>query len=230
MYFLIALAAMTTDASIDTVKPTVKTEQADDQSELLSSEEQLPVSFTLPEPTDGSTLPVPKANPGTWIRTDDYPIDALSENRSGRTGFRVDVNRLGRVTKCTIIVSSGHDDLDDAACDYVTARAIFEPATDKKRKAVNGVYQNAVSWRIPTAIDLPKAGQSTMVYVVEADGTVSDCKFDTTIELPPSVQVCANPPQFDPRRNAAGQAIKVRVVTSTVTKIFRVNANPSTEE
>lgn len=230
LYFLIVLAVITADPKFETVVPAAKAEQADDQSELLPSEYMIPTSFTLPAPMDGSTLPVPKASPGTWIGTADYPTDALKENRSGRTGFRVDVNKLGRVTKCSITVSSGHDDLDQATCDYVTTRAIFEPATDKKRKVVNGIYQNSVTWRIPKAIDLPKVGQSTIVYVVEADGTVSDCKFDTTVELPPGFEGCANPPQFEPRRNDAGEAIRVRVVTSNVTKIFRIKPDPSPAE
>lgn len=227
MYFLLLLAAMTPDPIVETDVLNSKAAQVDDQSELLETDEPEIVSFTLPPPTDGSTSPVPKGNPGTWIRSDDYPADALKQNRIGRTGFRVDVNKLGRVTNCTIIVSSGHDDLDQAACDYVTARAIFEPAADKKRKVVNGVYQNSVTWRIPNSLDLPKAGQSTIVFVVESDGTVSECKFETTIDIPLGFDGYANRPQFEPRRNDAGEAIKIRVVSSTVTKIFRVTPNPS---
>ncbi len=230
MYFLIVFAVIAENAAANVIAADAITGQADDQSELLAPEDQQTVSFALPAPIDGSSLPIPKANPGTWIRTDDYPIKALSENRSGRTGFRVDVNKLGRVTKCTIIVSSGHDDLDQAACEYVTARAIFDPATDRKRKMVDGAYQNSVTWRIPNAIDLPKTGQSTLVYVVEADGTVTNCKFETTVDLPPGFDGCANPPQFEPRRNEAGEAIRVRVVASDVTKIFRIKPNPSKEE
>jgi TonB family protein len=157
-----------------------------------------------------------------WIRTNDYPASALREGRSGRTSFRVEVDKSGRVSKCTVIVSSGHDDLDKATCGYVTERAIFDPATDKKGRVVAGVYQNSVMWRIPNSIDLPKAGQSTMVFVVEADGTVSDCKFETTIDLPPGFDPCKDKPVFEPRRNEAGEPIRVRVVSSNVTKIYRI--------
>jgi TonB family protein len=224
------LAAIIADPATDAHSSDAKSEQAADQPELPAPDEQKLVSFALPLPTDGSSLPIPKANPGTWIETDDYPANALSEKRSGRTGFRVDVNKLGRVTKCTIIVSSGHDDLDQAACDYVTDRAIFDAATDKKGRVVVGAYQNSVTWRIPSAIDLPKAGQSTIVFVVEADGTVSDCNFETTVEMPEGFDGCAEPPQFEPRRNEAGEAIRVRVVSSDVTKIFRIKSEPTTSK
>jgi TonB family protein len=195
---------------------------APSETEEQLEAEPMAVSVALPPPTDGSTLPVPKANPGLWLSTPDYPAAALAELRSGRTSFRLEVDKTGRPLNCTVIVSSGHQDLDDAACDAVTRRAIFEPATDKKGRKVKGFYQNSVSWRIPSSIDLPKSGQFTMAYVVDRDGSVSDCKFDTNIETPPNFDVCDKAPTFEPRRDEKGNPVRVRVVTSTVTKIYKL--------
>jgi TonB family protein len=231
LYILFAIAALTANAA--TVS-TPKTEQVAteaqkvaEESELSSADSYAPVSYTLPPPTDGSILPNPKANPGLWVRSEDYPVRALREGRTGRTSFRLDVDKSGRVTKCTVIVSSGHDDLDAAACDFVTTRALFDPAKDKRGKVVAGNYQNSVLWRIPNAIDLPKIGQSTITFVVEIDGTMSDCKFETTVDVPASFDPCAAKPVFEPRRNEAGEPIRARVVTSNVVRIFKLTSEPS---
>lgn len=203
---------------------------APDETGEPLAEEVLPVSVVLPAPTDGSTLPIPKATPGAWLSTPDYPTDALAEGRSGTTSFQLEVDKTGHVSNCTIIISSGHKDLDDAACEMVGRRALFEPATDKKGNKVAGIYQNSVNWRIPTAVDLPKPGQTTAVFVVERDGSVSDCKFESTVEAPPDYDGCANAPTFEPRRDENGDPVRVRVVISSVTKIFKLPAKPAESE
>jgi protein TonB len=193
----------------------------------VESEEPLPVeegtvSFVLPAPTDGSSLPIPKASPGLWLSTRDYPTEALADGRSGRTSFRLQVNTAGTVTGCEVLVSSGHKDLDDATCDLISQRALFDPATTKRGKKVAGIYQNSVLWRIPDTADLPKPGQTTIVFVVETDGRVSSCKFTANIELPEGFDGCGKPPIFEPRRDENGNPIRVRVVTSTVVKLYKL--------
>jgi periplasmic protein TonB len=126
------------------------------------------------------------------------------------------------VSGCEVIVSSGHQDLDSVTCDLISKRAVFDPATNRRGKKVAGVYQNSVLWRIPESVDLPKPGQITMVYVVEPDGSVSSCKFTTDIEMPEGYDGCGKPPMFEPRRDANGNPIRVRVVTSNVVKIFKL--------
>jgi TonB family protein len=222
LYFLILLAAMAQDKPVAKETPPEKIEQTQVKEDELLADEPAPAPFLLPPPTDGSTLPIPKANPGLWISTEDYPTLALAEKRSGTTSFRIEVDKSGAVSSCTVIVSSGHKDLDDATCEYVSKRALFDPATDKRGRKVTGVYQNRVSWRIPNSIDLPKTGQFTMVFEVDAEGNVTSCKYDTTMELAPGYDACSQKPTFDPRKDANGNPIAVRVVTSTVTKIYKL--------
>lgn len=199
----------------------------DPQLAIMESEEPLPPdekpkSFVLPPPTDGSTHPVPKANPGLWLSTRDYPPLALEEGRNGRSSFRLQIDKEGKVTGCEIIVSSGHEDLDETTCTLIRQRALFDPATSRRGKKAAGMYQNSVLWRIPDTFDLPKSGQSTMNYVVEMDGRVSSCKFNSDVSLPDGFDGCAKPPLFEPRRDENGNPIRVRVVTSTVVKIFKL--------
>lgn len=90
----------------------------------------------------------PRNNPATWATPNDYPSRALREERTGTTGFRVTVGTDGRVVDCQIVSSSGHADLDQAACANVTRRARFKPATDGGQP-VQGTYSNRVRWVIP---------------------------------------------------------------------------------
>jgi periplasmic protein TonB len=101
-----------------------------------------------PPPSAPPSPAVPKNSPGSWATTDDYPSRALSQDREGRTGFRVTIDTEGRVSGCQVTSSSGHADLDDATCKNVTRRARFKPAT-KDGQPVVGSYSNSVVWRIP---------------------------------------------------------------------------------
>ena len=92
---------------------------------------------------------VPKGNPGNWATTNDYPSRALREEREGTTGFRVAVGPDGKVTDCTVTSSSGHSDLDEAACANIRRRARFAPAMDGNGSPTTGTYSNRVRWVIP---------------------------------------------------------------------------------
>jgi len=103
----------------------------------------------VPPPPAPPKAAVPRNNPGTWATPNDYPSRALREERTGTTGFRVTVGTDGRVVDCSITSSSGHADLDEAACANVTRRARFKPATDSSGNPVQGTYANRVRWVIP---------------------------------------------------------------------------------
>ncbi len=102
-----------------------------------------------PPPRFTPKSPAPKGNPGNWATTNDYPSQALREERQGTTRFRVSVGPDGRVTDCTVTGSSGSPDLDATACTKIRARARFAPATDGEGNPTSGTYSNAVRWVIP---------------------------------------------------------------------------------
>jgi periplasmic protein TonB len=112
-----------------------------------------PIVLAPPVPAPPPAAPpkaaVPRSNPGSWATTNDYPSRALREEREGTTGFRVTVGTDGRVTDCQITSSSGHADLDEAACANITRRARFKPATDGSGNPVQGSYSNRIRWVIP---------------------------------------------------------------------------------
>jgi protein TonB len=117
----------------------------------------IPTSGPLPRPTPSpahtvAIEPKPavsKNDVHTWVTADDYPARDLREANEGTTIFRVVVSTEGRVTACEIVRSSGHAGLDAAACQAVTRRARFEPASDENGDKAVGSYSSSVLWRIP---------------------------------------------------------------------------------
>lgn len=83
-----------------------------------------------------------------WASTTDYPSRALSQGRQGILTFRVLIGMDGYPKKCWVIVSSGHQDLDQAGCSGLLKRARFHPATDSDGKPVEGCYGNRIAYLI----------------------------------------------------------------------------------
>lgn len=91
----------------------------------------------------------PIGSPGAWVMTDDYPVTAIRDGREGTTGFQLTVGADGLPTRCEIVASSGHADLDAKTCEVVMQRARFTPGHDAKGRAIGGTYTSRVRWQIP---------------------------------------------------------------------------------
>ena len=85
--------------------------------------------------------------PELWVTTDDYPPDAYVRRAEGTTHVQLYVSAAGRVTRCLVMASSGHPDLDAAACRTMQRRARFAPALDRSGSAVVGTFVRRVVWR-----------------------------------------------------------------------------------
>ena len=119
-----------------------------------------PVSFPMggggtgtdqpqPKPVDHSARATPRGDPGTWVTTDDYPPSAVRAGIEGRTSFRLDIGADGKPTSCTVMASSGSDDLDKTACRKLMGRARFKAALDAAGDPVASTYSGGVTWRLP---------------------------------------------------------------------------------
>ena len=91
---------------------------------------------------------VPSSRYQNWVRSRDYPREARAEKRSGQTTIRLAIDDMGSVDGCTVTKSSGHADLDQAACDTVSSRARFRPATNAEAEPVASTYDHTVTWKI----------------------------------------------------------------------------------
>jgi TonB family protein len=110
---------------------------------------EMPPDSVVETATVAQPKPLPAGNPGSWIGTSQYPAKALREEREGTTAFRLEVDASGGVTSCTITSSSGHSDLDRAACAALQRNGRFDPARDATGEAMPGMWSNRVRWQIP---------------------------------------------------------------------------------
>jgi periplasmic protein TonB len=134
----------------DATFPELKLDSGNDGTEAVGE-----AKFPLPEP---STTPPPQFKPKAaaprgkwqqWVTTNDYPAHDLRAEHAGTTRYRLSIDSAGRVTHCAVTASSGWPGLDKAACERVSARARFEPASDESGARVAGSYAGSVTWQIP---------------------------------------------------------------------------------
>lgn len=152
--------------------------------------------------------------PGNWTTTADYPVAALRANEQGTSAFSVIVDKAGRVKECRITSSSGSAPLDEATCRLVTQRARFFPAVDEQNNPIEGSYSNRIRWVLP-AVTPPEPGTALTTFIVEPDGSISDCKITLTgaaaRQLSKLGNTCASTARMDPYKGPDGRPVRKRV-------------------
>lgn len=160
--------------------------------------------------------PVPVTNPGSWVTTSDYPIRALREERDGVAAFRLAIDTQGRPIDCAITASTGSQDLDEATCSLILQRARFKPARDAGGKPMAGTYSNRVRWMIPDEAPRElKPTERTMRFIVETDGSASQCSewIDGKLADPqPERTPCSTGARFQPFTDQSGQPVRRQVM------------------
>lgn len=94
-------------------------------------------------------MPPQPIDPYTWVKSEDYPREAMANGWSGRTEVRLHVNAEGGVVSCVMTESSNHAVLDFAACDVLLRRGRFTPARDEHGAAVGSEFTTHIAWKIP---------------------------------------------------------------------------------
>ena len=90
-----------------------------------------------------------KGNVQALIGEDDYPDIARRNEETGTVRARLDIGSTGKVTGCTVVVSSGSTALDSTTCRILKARARFTPAKDSNGQAVADSYTTPkITWRL----------------------------------------------------------------------------------
>jgi protein TonB len=108
-----------------------------------------PTPTPSPKPLFQPKAAKPRGDSSRWLSTDDYPLRSIRERQEGRTGYRLAIDASGRITACTITSSSGHSELDQAACRLLPRRAKFDAARDDTGAPVAGTFTGNVQWRLP---------------------------------------------------------------------------------
>jgi protein TonB len=83
------------------------------------------------------------------LRDRDYPRAALRERRQGSVHVRFTVQADGRVDGCSVLRSSGHQDLDATTCRLIEQRFRYRPARDASGRATASVLTTSFDWVAP---------------------------------------------------------------------------------
>lgn len=112
-----------------------------------------PILFTPPP------APVPEAaarevsprDLSRWTNriAENYPVRALRQELEGSVGVTVVVNAVGRVSNCSVVESSGHQVLDDAACKGMIRYARFNPALDNNGDPIESLFTTTFTYSLP---------------------------------------------------------------------------------
>jgi len=148
----------------------------------------IPVAASASEPAQPAT---PVGNPGTWVTSDDYPMEAMRQEIEGATSFRLDIDRDGIPTNCKTTSSSGAAILDETACAKAMERARFSPAKDASGSAVSGTFTARINWRLPDTSALfssPSITETT--FTINPDGSPSDCRTMIDGNIAPDQSSC----------------------------------------
>jgi protein TonB len=103
-----------------------------------------------PPPAPSQARGARAKNQSSWAGRiqDNYPSDALRQEKEGRVGVRVTIGPDGRVTGCTVTSSSGTPSLDSAACEGMQRYARYDPALDDAGRPTSGSASTAIVYRI----------------------------------------------------------------------------------
>jgi len=102
-----------------------------------------------PEPMPLQQSARAKGDVRTLISSDDYPEIARRNDEAGTVQARLSIGADGRVTGCSIVMSSRSTALDVATCRLLKGRARFTPAKDGSGQAVSDSYLTPrIVWKI----------------------------------------------------------------------------------
>jgi TonB family protein len=169
----------------------------------------------------------------------DFPAKALAEKRQGNVKIELAISSVGAVEDCKILESSSHADLDAKTCEIAFNKAKFGPALDLSGQPTAGRVQTEFNWHLPgvgktpplpttstETLTMPKqlrptAGESMVSFIVAADGSLLDCKGQTSLDIRLFVPdaLCKAKIKMDPFTDSKGKPIARRVTVNTSVKI-----------
>lgn len=77
-----------------------------------------------------------------------YPSRALRRNEQGRTHVTLDVSSQGKPERCSVVRTSGSEELDKATCKYAMKNVRYSPGTDFHGDEISGVALFSLNWAL----------------------------------------------------------------------------------
>jgi TonB family protein len=91
----------------------------------------------------------PRTNMAAVLSNADYPREAMGRNESGAVVIRLMVESDGRISDCSVVLSSGHPQLDDRGCSVALRRARGYPAIGPDGNPVASPMTAGIRWVLP---------------------------------------------------------------------------------
>ncbi|ANU07443.1 energy transducer TonB [Paraurantiacibacter namhicola] len=103
-----------------------------------------------PEPKGLSRDPRPR-DVKSWFKPvySTYPKRAARHRLFGRVGMELTIDARGKVSDCVVTQSSGHEILDEAACEGFRKFSRFDPALDAQGEPTTGKFDAEVNYSKP---------------------------------------------------------------------------------
>ncbi|MEO0462675.1 MAG: energy transducer TonB [Pseudomonadota bacterium] len=96
----------------------------------------------------GEASPPEPLEPGSWLKSEDWPRYLLRARMEGQLEVRLTVNTKGRASGCTVLSSNRPQLFDDAVCLNLIQRARFKPAVNAQKEPVASYYQTSIAFQI----------------------------------------------------------------------------------
>jgi len=77
-----------------------------------------------------------------------YPRKAWKEGRQGNSYALLAIDSRGRVERCSVVRTSGHADLDAAACGFARKTLRYVPARNASGQVIPSSGTFSINWRI----------------------------------------------------------------------------------
>jgi TonB family protein len=110
------------------------------------------IRWVLPDDSEDETMSFPgraTAYLPILFTMNDYPKAAIKARHQGTTTYRLSIGPDGAVTGCTIVQSSGWEELDSTTCRILRERARFNPARNAAGEAIADEYHGRARWVLP---------------------------------------------------------------------------------
>lgn len=118
------------------------------------------------------------------VTANDYPLVSVEKEQQGTVTVRVKIGPDGFVSSCKVTKSSGHPPLDEQTCALLRARGRFDPATDRRGRAIASNFTQQMTWKLQDMeVDPPLPRQAWMMrgtVSLDRHGKIVDCALSST--------------------------------------------------
>lgn len=120
-----------------------------------------------------------------------YPFFAKARGEEGLVRFVVTVDASGIAMDCVIVEEAEAEALNQPTCDLIMAQARFEPARDRRGRAIAASFSRPVRWVLEDRKPLPVIDSHQRVVLTFDGGGKTDCRIEASADARTDPRTCA---------------------------------------